>query len=376
MTADVPPLLVLKSLKKSFEGNPVLNGVSIDVRPGEFLTLLGPSGCGKTTTLRIVAGFESPDAGEVVLDGKPMLGVPAYQRDVCTVFQHYALFPHYDVFENVAYGLRIQKVQEPELTQRVREALALVQLDGMERRRIDQLSGGQQQRIALARALVGRPRILLLDEPLGALDLKLRKKMQLELKAIQRKLGLTFIYVTHDQEEALTMSDRIAVFNKGTLEQLGTPKEIYDHPSTAFVADFIGAANLFEGTLVSAEGGSAELMLEGELRLKVPLPEGLLPAKGESLRVAIRPERVKVVVREGGAEQLAMFEGGPGAIVRVPCELKESVFLGSQHQIFLSPFKSSEKLLVAVHGAGQGNGFKAGQKVYADLKFEDLLLLR
>src|SRR6266542_3275578 len=223
--------------------------VDLQVGAGEFFSLLGPSGCGKTTTLRMLAGFEEPSSGRILLYGRDMVGVPPYRRDVNMVFQHYALFPHMSVHDNIAFGLRYKKVPRDEIRRRVAEALRLVELEGREQRRPRQLSGGQQQRVALARALVNRPRALLLDEPLGALDLKLRRAMQLELKRIQREVGITFVYVTHDQEEALTMSDRLAVMNAGRIEQLGTPRELYERPATRFVANFLGTSNLFSGRL-------------------------------------------------------------------------------------------------------------------------------
>ncbi len=223
--------------------------VDLRIAEGEFFSLLGPSGCGKTTTLRMIAGFEEPTSGQILLHGRDMVGVPPFRRDVNMVFQQYALFPHMDVFENVAFGLRRKKVDKDEIRRRVAEALALVELEGREKRKPRQLSGGQQQRVALARALVNRPRALLLDEPLGALDLKLRQAMQLELKRIQREVGITFVYVTHDQEEALTMSDRLVVMNAGRIEQLGSPRELYEHPATRFVANFIGTSNILTGRL-------------------------------------------------------------------------------------------------------------------------------
>jgi len=223
--------------------------VDLRIDEGEFFSLLGPSGCGKTTTLRMIAGFEEPTNGQILLHGRDMVGVPPYRRDVNMVFQQYALFPHMDVFENVAFGLRRKKVPKDEIRRRVTETLQLVELEGREKRRPRQLSGGQQQRVALARALVNRPRALLLDEPLGALDLKLRQAMQLELKRIQREVGITFVYVTHDQEEALTMSDRLVVMNAGRIEQLGSPRELYERPGTRFVANFIGTSNIVTGRL-------------------------------------------------------------------------------------------------------------------------------
>ena len=232
-------------------------GIDLDVRNGEFFSMLGPSGSGKTTTLRMIAGFERPTAGRVLLHGRDVTDLPPFERDVNTVFQDYALFPHMSVGENVAYGLMVRKVPRAERETRVADALTMVRLDGYERRRPSQLSGGQRQRVALARALVNRPRVLLLDEPLGALDLKLREEMQIELKAIQQAVGITFIYVTHDQEEALTMSDRLAVFNRGRIEQLGTPADVYERPATRFVAGFVGTSNLLTGDSARAIVGTA-----------------------------------------------------------------------------------------------------------------------
>ena len=228
-----------------------VDGIDLDVRDGEFFSMLGPSGSGKTTTLRMIAGFEQPTAGRVLLHGRDVTDVPPFDRDVNTVFQDYALFPHLSVADNVAYGLMVRKVPKPERTKRVAEALRMVRLEGYDRRKPAQLSGGQRQRVALARALVNRPRVLLLDEPLGALDLKLREEMQIELKSIQQQVGITFIYVTHDQEEALTMSDRLAVFNAGRIEQLGSPAEVYERPKTRFVAGFVGTSNLLTGEVAA-----------------------------------------------------------------------------------------------------------------------------
>ena len=237
-------ILQLKNITKSFDGTEVLKGIHLDVHRAEFITLLGASGCGKTTTLRIIAGLESPDAGCVMLEGRDITSMEPNKRNVNTVFQNYALFPHMNVEENVGYALKIRKVPKREIAGRVSEALKLVQLEGFGKRMPDQLSGGQRQRIAIARAVVNEPKVLLLDEPLGALDLKLRRQMQTELKRLQKQLGITFIYITHDQEEAINMSDRIAVMNQGVLEQLGTPNEIYYHPKTSYVADFVGNANI------------------------------------------------------------------------------------------------------------------------------------
>jgi spermidine/putrescine transport system ATP-binding protein len=264
--------------------------VALSVAPGEFFSLLGPSGCGKTTTLRMLAGFEEPTSGRILLYGREMVGVPPYRRDVNMVFQHYALFPHMNVRDNIAFGLRHKKVPKDEIERRVAESLRLVELEGREQRRPRQLSGGQQQRVALARALVNRPRALLLDEPLGALDLKLRRAMQLELKRIQREVGITFVYVTHDQEEALTMSDRLAVMNAGRIEQLGTPQDLYERPATRFVADFLGTSNIIGGRLERRDQAWALAGLgEGE-RVLLRDADGL--RAGQRVEIVVRPEKM------------------------------------------------------------------------------------
>ena len=255
-------IIRLTDVDKSFDDERVVKKLNLDVEEGEFLTMLGPSGCGKTTTLRMIAGFEVPTSGQIFLEGEDVDDKKPNERNVNTVFQNYALFPHMNVFDNIAFGLVEKKVKKDEIRSRVEEMIKLVQLDGMEKRMPAQMSGGQKQRVAIARALVNRPKVLLLDEPLGALDLKLRKQMQGELKALQRRLGITFIYVTHDQEEALTMSDRIAVMNRGRLEQVGTPEEVYNHPETKFVADFIGESNIIEGYIENMTDDSIEVTME------------------------------------------------------------------------------------------------------------------
>ena len=341
-TVSDDALLEVSALNKAFGTSTVLRDVSLTVRKGEFMTLLGPSGCGKTTTLRIIAGFETPDGGRVRLSGVDVTDTPAYERDVHTVFQHYALFPHLSVADNIAFGMRMDKVPEDEIRKRVPDALARVKLAGFEQRRIQSLSGGQMQRIALARAIAGRPAVLLLDEPLGALDLKLRKEMQLELKNLQKRLGIAFIYVTHDQEEAMTMSDRIAVFNHGRIEQVGTPGEIYEMPKTSFVADFIGGANIFSAKVLPGAAGRAHLMLEDEHELDVPLdPYETLPEVGARVKIAIRPERVKVFYKD----EL------PFGLIRFDAILKDTVFLGDACQIYLQMFKKNpERLTIAWAG--------------------------
>ena len=284
----------LLDVTKVFENGVVaVDRVSLQIYQGEFFSLLGPSGCGKTTTLRMIAGFEHPSAGEVLIEGRRMGHTPPFRRNVNTVFQNYALFPHMTVFDNVAFGLRMKRIPRDEIARRVREALHLVRLSGMEERYPRQLSGGQQQRVALARALVNRPRVLLLDEPLGALDLKLRKEMQLELKHLQMTVGITFIYVTHDQEEALTMSDRIAVMNAGRVLQVGTPMEIYERPASRFVADFIGESNFLRGTVQAASSAAATVVIADRFPVEVPADRQL--TVGQQVTVAVRPEKVRLV---------------------------------------------------------------------------------
>ncbi|GAB7388906.1 polyamine ABC transporter ATP-binding protein [Bacillaceae bacterium] len=287
-----PYMVQLCNVSKRFGDFLAVENMNLNVQQGEFLTLLGPSGCGKTTTLRMIAGFEQPTDGKIFINGMEVNGVPPYRRDVNTVFQSYALFPHMNVFDNIAFGLKMKKFSKHEIKRRVMDALKLVQLEEYGERKPDQLSGGQKQRIAIARALVNNPKVLLLDEPLGALDLKLRKQMQVELKHLQQKLGITFIYVTHDQEEALTMSDRIAVMNKGVIEQIGTPDEIYDRPVSRFVADFIGETNLFEGKVVGFNGVYAYMELSGS---KIPIPKVGL-RENEKVWMAVRPEKAKIVL--------------------------------------------------------------------------------
>ena len=285
-------LIELKGITKSFDGETVLKDINLDIYDNEFMTLLGPSGCGKTTTLRIIGGFETPDAGEVFFDGKRINDVPPYKRSINTVFQRYALFPHLNVYENVAFGLRVIKTPDSEIADRVREMLRLVNLSGFEKRHVTTLSGGQQQRVAIARALIMKPRVLLLDEPLGALDLKLRKDMQNELKNIQKQTGITFIYVTHDQEEALSMSDTVVVMNAGEILQVGRPIDIYNEPVNAYVADFIGESNIVDGKMLE----DYRVWLAG--RSFTCVDRGF--EKNQPVDVVIRPEDVDVVPPEEG----------------------------------------------------------------------------
>jgi spermidine/putrescine ABC transporter ATP-binding subunit len=295
-SADLPAIELVGVVKEFQARGEVVTAVrtlDLAIDEGEFFSLLGPSGCGKTTTLRMIAGFEEPTRGGIRLHGSDVTGIPPNRRDVNMVFQSYALFPHMSVFENVAFGLRRRRVAKGEITRRVTEILEIVDLAGRGQRRPRELSGGQQQRVALARALVNRPRALLLDEPLGALDLKLRQAMQVELKRIQREVGITFVYVTHDQGEALTMSDRIAVMNDGRIEHLGTPREIYEHPSTRFVAGFIGTSNLLTATVSRVEGGQAIIQVSAEERIIVPVADRDLAA-GSRLELTVRPEKIEI----------------------------------------------------------------------------------
>jgi spermidine/putrescine transport system ATP-binding protein len=311
----------LEDVSKSFGRVQAVRNVSLDIKEGEFFSLLGPSGCGKTTTLRMIGGFEQPDEGRILLRGQDMTTVPPNRRNVNMVFQHYALFPHMNVGDNIAFGMRLKKVGKGEQRDRVDEMLKIVRLEGMQKRKPAQLSGGQQQRVALARALVNRPAALLLDEPLGALDVKLRKQMQLELKRIQSELGTTFVYVTHDQEEALAMSDRIGVMNNGIVEQVGSPREIYEHPTTAFCADFIGSLNALDFRVDEVADGRLVSRVSANERLIVSAANG--HRQGDSLKLAVRPERVRV----DPADRPAPEDGS-----RLEGVVAEVVYLGSLTQ--------------------------------------------
>jgi len=280
-------IISLRDIAVAFEGENVLKGINLDIGDKEFVTLLGPSGCGKTTTLRIIGGFVEPDEGTVLFEEKDIKDLPPYKRNINTVFQKYALFPHLNVYDNIAFGLRVKKMNEQEIRKEVTSILKLVNLEGFEKRSIHKLSGGQQQRVAIARALVNKPKVLLLDEPLGALDLKLRKEMQIELKRIQKQLEITFIYVTHDQEEALTMSDTVVVMNQGVIQQIGTPIDIYNEPINAFVADFIGESNIIDGVMIK------DLLVEFENKRFECVDKGF--GENTPVDVVIRPEDIKIV---------------------------------------------------------------------------------
>ena len=349
----------LVGLEKRFEDVTAVAGIDLDVPGGEFFALLGPSGCGKTTTLRLVAGFEQPTAGRILLDGVDMARTPPHKRKVNTVFQSYALFPFLDVADNVTFGLRFQDIGKAEARRRVAEALALVQLQGLERRRPAQLSGGQQQRVALARALVLNPSVLLLDEPLGALDAKLRKALQVELKALQETVGITFIYVTHDQEEALTMSDRLAVMAGGRIEQVGAPAQLYEEPATTYVAGFLGVANLFPATAKGADGGGRCRLRLGDFDLEAA--GGDTAASGE-VRVVIRPERV----------QLEPYgSSGPN---RVPGMVERLVYQGPATQLVVR-LANGESLQALVQNQGQPLTWQQGTATAVHLPADALRVL-
>ncbi|MBU5481562.1 ABC transporter ATP-binding protein [Blautia sp. MSJ-19] len=315
--------LELKNIKKSFtEDEAVLKEISLSIDKGEFITLLGSSGCGKTTTLRIIAGLETPDSGQVFLEGKDVTSLPPEARDVNTVFQNYALFPHMTVADNIGYGLKLKKTPKAEIKKRVTEMLDLVQLPGYEKRKPSELSGGQRQRVAIARSLVNNPKVLLLDEPLGALDLQLRRAMQLELKKLQKKLGITFIYITHDQEEAINMSDRIAVMNHGTFEQIGTPDEIYNHPKTSYVATFVGNANILKGTAQETDGENIKVSLANST-VSVTA-EGRKIAPGTPVTLAVRSENLIFDENcQSGLEATVIEKSFAGGLLRVVLKLAD-----------------------------------------------------
>ena len=340
--------VTLVALTKRFEDVIAVDNVDLHVPRGEFFSLLGPSGCGKTTTLRMVAGFETPTAGQILLDGVDVADRPPYKRDINTVFQSYALFPHLRVFDNVAFGLRRAGVGKHEVKQRVADALAQVELTGLERRKPAQLSGGQQQRVALARALVLRPAVVLLDEPLGALDAQIRRALQVELKKLQEEVGLTFIYVTHDQEEALTMSDRLAVMNNGRIEQLGRPHEVYEQPDTTFVAGFLGISNLISGVArTGGDAGSVVSVGEFELQADGVAAQGLT-------KLMIRPERIRIEPHGSSGENRL-----PGIVERV-------VYRGNAEQVFIR-VAGGDQLQALVQNAGSERPYQAGDAVAVHL---------
>jgi spermidine/putrescine transport system ATP-binding protein len=355
MTATTEHSAVLRDVTKRYGDSTAVRRLNLEIDRGEFFSILGPSGCGKTTTLRMLAGFIVPDEGEILLDGRSVTRIPPYKRDVNTVFQSYALFEHLNVADNVGFGLRRRRVSKPEITRRVGEMLELVQLSDRRAAKPAELSGGQQQRVALARALVNMPAILLLDEPLGALDLKLRREMQIELKRIQREVGVTFVFVTHDQEEALTMSDRVAVMNNAELQQVGRPAEVYDRPVNGFVAGFIGTSNLMTGTI----SGDRIDLGDG---LTVPLGADRVGLRsGDRVTLSIRPERVTLGAGDGDGQ------------VSIPGDVSDVIFLGATTHVAVS--MPGDRRLVAIHTHARGEAIARGDRVQVGWRPEDALLL-
>jgi len=356
----------LRGVTKRFDDIIAVNNMSLEIARGEFFSLLGPSGCGKTTTLRLVAGFEAPTAGEILINNQDVSDKRPYERNVNTVFQNYALFPHLTVVGNIRFGLERKKVAKHQMGDLIDEALDLVRLQGMADRYPHQLSGGQQQRVALARALILRPEVLLLDEPLGALDLKLRKEMQLELKTLQEKIGITFIYVTHDQEEALTMSDRIAVIEQGVLAQAGTPEEIYEFPRTRFVADFIGVSNFFSGKVTRQDETSLHINTDGGLRVILTADDR--NRENQSVHFSIRPEKFMVEPETGRSDWENRF---PGFI-------KNRIYLGdSIHYVISLSDKETITVFLKNRSSGQRQAiFSQGDKVYVSWLREDAIILK
>ncbi len=356
----MPGNVQLRALTKRYDETTAVSGIDAEINAGEFFSLLGPSGCGKTTTLRMIAGFVRPTEGEILLDGVDVAQVPPHQRNVHTVFQNYALFPHLNVSDNVAFGLRRRKVAKDETKRRVAEALELVELGHLANRQPRQLSGGQQQRVALARALVLRPAVLLLDEPLGALDAKIRKQLRLELKALQEEVGITFVFVTHDQEEALSMSDRVAVMSDGHIEQIGTPAEVYENPATVFVADFLGVSNLMDADAESDPSHPEHCTVAvGDFRLRAAC--GDLTATGP-VKVVARPERVQLL--EHGSERGNCL---PGMIER-------TVYVGATLQVMVR-LATGTQLQASITNTGAGDGFPQGTPVAVYIPADALRIL-
>jgi spermidine/putrescine transport system ATP-binding protein len=350
----------LDRVTKTFGDTIAVDDLSLDIEEGEFFSMLGPSGCGKTTTLRMIGGFDDPTRGTIYLGGRDVTDLPPYRRDVNTVFQSYALFPHFNVFENVAFGLRRRKVDRSEIERRVRESLELVDLVGFDRRKPGQMSGGQQQRVALARALVNRPKVLLLDEPLGALDLKLRKQMQLELKRIQEDVGITFIYVTHDQEEAMTMSNRLAVMRHGKAEQVGPPEDVYENPQTEFVASFLGASNLLDGELKEQRNGSSTVLLTGGDAVSLPSERAPF-GSGETVKVGVRPEKISIEPDDDRTS-------APG-LNTVRGLLRMSTYIGVSHQYKVEG-PGGATLTVWVQNLGAERAPSPGERVRLSWRWE------
>jgi spermidine/putrescine transport system ATP-binding protein len=359
-------MIDVQSVTKRWGAFTAVDHVDLQIRAGEFITLLGPSGCGKTTLLRMISGFETPTAGYVMLDGRDVTHTPPYRRDVNQVFQSYALFPHLTVRENIEFGLRMKKVPRGEMAQRVDEVVRMVALDGMETRKPSQLSGGQRQRVAVARAIVNRPKVLLLDEPLSALDAKLRQQMQIELKRLQQKLGITFLFVTHDQEEALTMSDRIAVVNQGRIEQLGSVNEIYHRPRTPFVAHFIGEANLMEVTVTGIDGDLVRLDLGGGIELTAT-GAAQVRAGASTARISIRPEKLHLTKHVP-----AVGASGNNVFMAV---VVEELFKGAIDELLLRTPSGRELTAVVANESGLTEALHAGDEVHVQLHPDDIVVL-
>lgn len=360
-TLPVRPMVELRGISKRFGNFVAVHEVNLTVNSGEFMTFLGPSGCGKTTMLRMISGFETPTFGQVLLDGSDVTHLPPYRRDVNQVFQSYALFPHLNIWDNIAFGLRMKEVSRDDIQTRVEAAIDMVALRGFELRKPSQLSGGQRQRVALARAIVNRPKVLLLDEPLSALDAKLRHSMQIELKRLQKQLGITFIFVTHDQEEALTMSDRIAVFNLGKIEQLGTSGEIYHRPRTPFVAQFIGQANLIDADVVSTNGTNTRLCVGGGIELNANCTP---PAGATKVLVSIRPEKLRI-----------SHDEFPGDNV-FRADVKEEIFMGALEQLLLSAGDGLELTAVLTNQTADQRDIATGDKVFCQLHPDDIVVVQ
>ncbi len=362
MSNGTAAMIEIQGVTKRFGTFTAVDNVSLSVRAGEFITLLGPSGCGKTTLLRLLAGFETPNAGVILLDGQDVSHLPPYKRSVNQVFQSYALFPHLSVRDNVGFGLRMQHIAPHDADGRIREALEMVSLGELAGRLPHQLSGGQRQRVALARAIVCRPKVLLLDEPLSALDAKLRHAMQLELKHLQRRIGLTFVFVTHDQEEALTMSDRIAIINSGRIEQLGDTNEIYHKPRTPFAADFIGQANLLSVTVVGRNGTTARVRVGDSLELTVASAE--LPVGADKALLSIRPEKIHISKHPVQAENL--FEA----------RIEEEIFQGATDQLLLVTDQGTRLHALVANESAIAEAFHEGDRVYCGLHLDDLVIVQ
>ena len=357
------PMVELRGVCKRFGGFTAVADVNLQIRPAEFLTLLGPSGCGKTTILRMISGFETPTEGSVHLAGEDVTHLPPYRRNVNQVFQSYALFPHLNVADNIAFGLKMKKTPKSEIADRVQRGVQLVSLGGFEARKPSELSGGQRQRVALARAIVCEPKVLLLDEPLSALDAKLRHQMQFELKNLQRRLGITFIFVTHDQEEALTMSDRIAVVNKGRVEQLGDVNEIYHRPRTTFVANFIGMANILPATILSRSGDRASIRLDGKLDLSIR--DANIASNTETLLVSIRPEKIHI--------QKTPLATGDNIF---EATISEEIFKGATDELTLTTASGLELCAVAANESAHEECFNKGDKVFCSLHPNDVVVVQ